>query len=298
MNTKPSTGERIWAVAAHLSALLLGPGLLLTVIGWAVNRRKSRYAAFQSMQALGYQTLGYTIWLILTIVVGVAASVGFLASAQNIETLEADLDMWTARYALFFFSLMALYFALPFFAAVGCAFGMDFRYPLLGKRLARYVGYEASAEEGWLDEDREDRWVASMGHFAIVVVPWGLLAPLTAWMLEGKRSRFLKFQSAQTLVYQIGALMLYAAAAFFYFFGLIVFIVTIGFENGAALNTASGVVGGMVFLVSLLFCILIVLATPLLHLLGQWAGYRVLKGDGYRYPIVGKVVQKWLDKRG
>jgi hypothetical protein len=48
----------------------------------------------------------------------------------------------------------------------------------------------------------------------------------------------------------------------------------------------------------LLFCILIVLVTPLLHLLCQWAGYRVLKGDGYCYPIVGKVVQKWLDKRG
>jgi hypothetical protein len=30
--------------------------------------------------------------------------------------------------------------------------------------------------------------------------------------------------------------------------------------------------------------------------MGQWAGYRVLKGDDYHYPVVGKLVEKRLAK--
>jgi len=60
----PSPEERVWAVLAHLSALAFGMGLILPVIGWAEQRRKSKYVAYQCLQALGYQTLGYTVWLL------------------------------------------------------------------------------------------------------------------------------------------------------------------------------------------------------------------------------------------
>jgi uncharacterized membrane protein len=42
--------------------------------------------------------------------------------------------------------------------------------------------------------------------------------------------------------------------------------------------------------------ILIMLFVPLLHIMGQWAGYRILKGDEYRYPVVGRLVEKWVSK--
>lgn len=297
MNLKPSTQDRIWAALAHLSALAMGFGLPLALIGWSENRRKSNYAAFQSLQALGYQTLGYTLWLILTLVVMVVSSVGFLASVQTLDTLAADLNAWTAAYSLFLFGLFALYLVPPMLAAVACALGMDFRYPILGIRLARYLGYDpsrASTDSLWLNEEHEDRWVAGMGHFAVIIVLWGLLAPITAWALGGKRSLFLKFQSAQAVVYQAGTTLLYLAAGFFYFFGLIVFILTIGFGSGAAFDSAGGAIGAVVFLVSLLISLLIVLIVPLLHILGQWAGYRVLKGHDYRYPLVGRLVERWM----
>jgi len=34
-----------------------------------------------------------------------------------------------------------------------------------------------------------------------------------------------------------------------------------------------------------------------LHILGQWAGYRVLKGNMYRYPSIGKLVEKQLSRK-
>lgn len=297
MDVKPSTEERVWAALAHLSALAMGIGLPLPIVGWSQNRRKSNYVAFQSLQALGYQTLGYTIWLLVTLVFAVISSVGFLASLQTINTLKADLNAWAASYSLLLFGLIALYFAPAILAAFACALGRDFRYPFLGDRLARYLGYapsRAADEPLWLDEEHEDRWVASMGHFSVIIVLWGLLAPIISWAMEGKRSPFLKFQSAQTVVYQAGTLVLYFVAGFFYIFGLGVFFLTIGFQGEVALDSSGGMVGAVVFLVSLLIAVLILLAVPLLHILGQWAGYRVLKGDEYQYPIVGRLVERWL----
>lgn len=299
MTTKPSTQERTWAALAHLSALGMGVGLPLPIVGWSENRRKSSYVAFQSLQALGYQTLGFTIWILAALVFMVVSSIGFLASVQTIDTLEADLNAWTAGYSLFIFGLIALYFAPAILAAVACALGMDFRYPLMGNRLARYLGYDpfrAADEPLWLNEEHEDRWVAAMGHFAVIIVLWGLLAPIVAWAMGGKRSPFLKFQSAQTVVYQAGTLVLYFVAGFFYIFGLVVFFLTIGFQGDVALDSSGGMVGAIVFLVSLFIAMLILLAVPLLHILGQWAGYRVLKGDEYRYPIVGRLVEKRIGK--
>ena len=69
MNNTPSVEERVWAVIAHLSAIAMGVGILLPVVGWSESRRKSNYASFQSLQALGYQSLGYTIWILTTLVV-------------------------------------------------------------------------------------------------------------------------------------------------------------------------------------------------------------------------------------
>ena len=47
----------------------------------------------------------------------------------------------------------------------------------------------------------------------------------------------------------------------------------------------------------MLIVFVIILIVPLFHILGQWAGYRVLKGDDYRYPLVGRLVEKWTVKK-
>jgi len=303
MTTKPSAEERIWAVMAHLSALAMGIGIPFPIVGWSQNRRKSNYVSFHSLQALGYQTLVYTIWILVALVAVVVQILDTLAKLIVAAESGADLDsltrMVTGGHFPLMFLLVGVYYALPVIAAIACAFGMDFRYPIMGKRLAQYLDYAPSrfnAERSRLIEEHEDRWVASMGHFAVIIVIWGLLAPIVSWAIEGKRSLFLRFQSIQTVVYQIGTMLLYFMAGFLYVFGLIVFVVTIGFQGEVALDSASGLIGAIIFLVSLLIAMLIILVVPLLHILGQWAGYRVLKGDEYYYPIIGRLVEKRMRK--
>ena len=302
MNAPPTTEDRIWAVIAHLSALAFGMGIVLPVVGWSDQRRKSKYGSFQSLQALGYQSLGYTIWVLFSAVAAIIFVTIMLAALdageRNGGNTKALLEIWMSIYVAFLLGLMGIYILFPILAAISCAFGKEFRYPILGKRLAQYLGYDSTLkpeEQAWLNEDHEFRWVAAMGHFSILVILWGMLAPLTVWTLYGKRSPFLKFQSIQTLVYQAGVTILYVGTVFISLFVMIIFAF-MGWMGNVTTYSPMGIVGIIALGGSLLITIIILLCVPLLHILGQWAGYRVLKGDNYRYPLVGRLVEKRLLK--
>jgi uncharacterized Tic20 family protein len=301
MNITPTTEDRVWAVIAHLSALAFGMGIALPIVGWSDQRRKSNYAAFQSLQALGYQSLGFTVWALSYLVVVIVVSLIILAiagsSSSTTETIDAALAPWLIVLVLVVFGFLGIYLVLPVIAAIACALGKDFRYPLLGGRLARYLGYEAVQEQGvWLNEEHEVRWVAAMGHFSILIVIWGMLAPLATWMLQGKHNLFLKFHSVQTLVYQALATILYFLGIFFYLVGVALIVAGLGAIEEVSFNSTVGVVGVVVFSVTVLLAILLLLFLPFMHILGQWAGYRVLKGDNYQYPFVGRFVDQWMSK--
>ena len=210
MNTSPNTEERIWAVLSHLSALAFGMGILFPIIGWSDQRRKSNYSSFQSLQALGYQSLGFTVWILSYLVIIILATILLLTTfrpgAESGQNVNVILNPRMIFFFIIIFGFFAIYFLLPIIAAVACAFGKDFRYPILGNRLARYLAHDPiqkSDEQVGLNEDHEFRWVAAMGHFSVLIMIWGMLAPLTTWILYGPRNPFLKFQSIQTLIYQL-----------------------------------------------------------------------------------------------
>ena len=301
MKPVPTNEDRIWAMIAHLSTVAFGMGILLPIIGWSEQRRKSNYASFQCLQALGYQSLGYTVWFLMYLLVAPALVIIMVIAAARVaqENVQFDQFMlgWMSFLFVFVFGMLGFYLLLPVIAAVSCALGREFRYPILGDRLARYLGYDPasdSEEPAWLIEDHEDRWVAAMGHFSIIIALWGMLASLTALLLQGKRSLFLKFQSIQTLFYQGIATLLPFVAMFFYMFGFFIFIVITGFGENSSLNSSIGIAGLVILSGSMLIAAAMVMVIPLFHVLGQYAGYRILKGDDYRYPLAGRLTEQWL----
>ena len=82
MNSAPSPEDRIWALISHLSAVAFGMGILLPVIGWSEQRRRSNYASFQCLQALGYQSLGFTVWILSSLLIIVAILVIMIATLE------------------------------------------------------------------------------------------------------------------------------------------------------------------------------------------------------------------------
>lgn len=292
---RPSSEERIIAVLSHLAALTMGAGLLIPALFWSENRHKSNWVRFQTLQAFGYQSLGYTVWLLMALLVFVVFYIGLFIialivpdAAQN----ETIILVFSILFLAGFFGLLALYLLLPIIGAVLSGMGKDFRYPLLGGRLARALGYQpdpgADSPDASLDSAFEERFAAAMGHFAVILPLWGLLAPAYLWISHSKHSPFLKFQSTQTTLYQVLVNLLY--------FGLSLGSVVLGFGAmllfGAATEFGEWTpVAGMMVMICLLGCTGLII--PIFHILGQWAGLQTLRGHAFKYPLLGGWVTKW-----
>jgi uncharacterized Tic20 family protein len=53
----PTQDERVMAALSHGSALLPMLGIIAPIIIWVTQKEKSKYVAFQALQALAYQTI-------------------------------------------------------------------------------------------------------------------------------------------------------------------------------------------------------------------------------------------------
>ncbi len=293
MTEKIAAEERIIAALAHLSALALGMGVFIPVLFWSTQREKSKYAAFQSLQAYGYQTLGYTLWMLVYLALCIVMLVVLTLTALLIDSrpsLAAPVSiLWLSILLAGALGLIGVYLLIPVIAAVMCALGRDFRYPFLGERLAKFVGYSLeTAPDASLLDPAMDRFAAAMGHFSVIFLFWGLVGPLALWILEGKRSALLRFQSAQNVVYQTLGTLFYFVFMLGYLFSA---VIAISMMEVPANEFPVGIAALVMMLCSIAA---LGLLGPLYHILGQWAGLQVLRGQAYRFPLLGRWVARWV----
>lgn len=291
--TKPTGEERILAILAHLAALVHGLGLPLPALLWAEQRKNSRYVAFQTLQAYAFQSLGYTLWALTVL----ALAVLLLLGVTIIHAI-APIGTEAANGLLFVFSigvmgLFMIYNLLAIVAAIACAMGRDFRFPLLGGRLAKYIAYDPAFPDIPLNQTHEERFAVAMGHFAVIFPFYGLLGPLGLWMTEGKRSAFLRFHSAQTVAYQAVGSVLYTALHLIPIVLILPFMIAVfSFGAGPAADWINPVTAVMA-LVGLCMLAVGVLLGPLYHILGQWAGLQTLLGRDFNYPLFARLAARW-----
>ncbi len=290
---KPGSEERILAFIAHISALSFGMGVMIPAFLWAEQRKKSSYLAFQTLQAYSYQSLGYTVWMLGYLVFVVLAVVLMLAlSAFQLEEGQF-FGFWMIFFVFGALGLMAIYSLFPIVAAIQCALGLDFRYPLLGRRLAKYMGYATGQTSP--DSLNEERVAAAMGHFTLIFFLWGLFAPLGIWLTQGKHSPFLRLQSIQTVLYQSVGTILYFLLTLVGLGLLFPFYIALfSFGSGFPVEWLNPLAGVLAIL-GLCLIGLALLLGPLYHLFGQWAGLQVLLGRNFQYPFFGRWAARWAN---
>jgi hypothetical protein len=136
-----SEENRLLATLAHGSVFAQGIGILVGVLVYITQRDKSRYAAFQALQAAVYQLIN----LIITIGMWLAWGVFYgLSMIPLIQLTEANPD--AAPPAIFWISLSSMVIPLIYMVLVGlyglwgglCTWqGKDFRYLLIGNWLEK-----------------------------------------------------------------------------------------------------------------------------------------------------------------
>lgn len=60
----PTQDERVMAALAHASALLPLMGVIAPIVIWVSQKEKSKYVAFQALQALAYQLGMILAWFV------------------------------------------------------------------------------------------------------------------------------------------------------------------------------------------------------------------------------------------
>jgi len=136
-----NTENRLLAALAHASVVAQGVGILVGVVVYVTQRDKSRFAAFQALQAAVYQLINFIIMMGMWLVWGVFYG---LSMIPLIQLSEANPD--AAPPAIFWISLGSMVIPLLYmvaFAVYGLWAGLrtwqgkDFRYLLIGPWLEK-----------------------------------------------------------------------------------------------------------------------------------------------------------------
>jgi uncharacterized Tic20 family protein len=299
-STQPLTSnERFLSALAHGSVIFSFFGPIIPALVWTFQRRKSPYVAFHALQAIGYQMLTFWVGIaayLLFVLLMTLLIVPFAALAESgSRGFEMAPFALQGSMILFMFGFMGAYLLMGIAGAVLCLLDKDFKYPLLGKRLEKYLERGPNPNDP-LDETKEEQWMAAMGHASAILLLWGLFLPLVVWLTQKDSSPRLRFQSMQAVVYQLmaavgyfGFMAVYMASFFAMFAGLIFFPTLVNGEGG---NSAMLIIL-IVFLVIVLLLMLVVsLVVPTYHLFAMIAGIQVVKGRDYRYPLLGRFLAR------
>lgn len=298
MHNAPTTDEKMMAALVHASVLLSFLGGTVPAILWSSQRRKSNYVRFHALQAMGYQTLFFWFWFIA--IFGIV----FLSFCLMIpitilladRSSDSEFIPFLVQPAIFLgvFSIFGLYFLLGFIGAVFCFLGRDFRYPLLGTWLEKYL-VKDSESGSEISDIREDDWVAGLCHATAIMQLWGMILPIIVLVTGKDRPFRLRFQAIQAAAVQGVAFLAYLLGVMvqvMFSLGLI-FVLVIGgaLNDGQEISGPFGVVLLTIFLIFMLFGIASSLLGPLYLLFALIATITVIRGKDFRYPILGRFIE-------
>ena len=138
----PKQDERTMAALAHASIVVFGMGIIASVVLWATEKDRSRYVAFQALQATVYHIIGFCIfmagmlcWLILYFASFIPLMIA-VEQGSNDPPLAFILSMLLMVVPLIF---MGIWIIGGLWGAVRAFQGTDFRYFVIGDQVERWM---------------------------------------------------------------------------------------------------------------------------------------------------------------
>jgi uncharacterized Tic20 family protein len=300
--TTPTSDERMFAALAHGSVIFSFFGPIGSIIVWLMQRCKSKYATFHALQAMGFQVFSFWLWILMSILfpllflVLLVPGMFLLEGTQYFEIFPI---VFQAVFFIGIFGIWGLYFLFGLIGAGFCIAGKEFRYPILGKWLAKYL--HSGDADGVLSEEREDSWVAAVCHATSTIFMWGIAVPVIVWFTQKARSFRLGFQAIQAAVYQGIAVVAYFIGMAFYLFLIFVMMATlflggaITSEPGADMPAWAGM-GFFIGMISIaLFWLVALIVIPAYYIVSGRGSIRILRGHDFRYPLIGRMIARKIN---
>jgi uncharacterized Tic20 family protein len=139
----------------------------------------------------------------------------------------------------------------------------------------------------------DERLMAAVSHL------FGMVVALIVWATQREKSRFVRFQSIQALAFD-GALMLVSTVVFFCLFAVMM-LGMLGSMAAAFNDPASMDEIGLMFMIPsfgpfLIFACIFPFSFVILAI-RMFAALSILGGRDFRYPIIGKWTESFLEER-
>jgi uncharacterized Tic20 family protein len=146
-----TTEERVFAAVSHGSAIMMGWGVMIPLLIWITQREKSKFVKFHALQAMLFQ-LTQTPFMMVAffgfsiVYIGAMVIMGFFTAQTGSVN---DKVIYFASQVVFtagMFLVMAVYPIIGLVAAALTFAKRDFRYPILGSWLDKYLSQESESE--------------------------------------------------------------------------------------------------------------------------------------------------------
>lgn len=137
--------EKVMAALSHITILVPMIGVVAPVIIWATQKDKSRYVAFQSLQAVAYQITLVLAWFIgmgcymFSIIAAIIPLSVYSGSSQQPGAFEGLAAFIPFLIFGVFFIGGFLFIVYGSIGAVMAFQGKPFRYILIGKAVERFM---------------------------------------------------------------------------------------------------------------------------------------------------------------
>ena len=140
----PNQDERVMAALSHISALLPMMGIIAPIVIWVTQKEKSKYVAFQALQALAYQLSMFLAYFIgmgcyMFSFFGTFFTIPFSDSSQSASPLIAlgFIIPFLVFGAIFIGGFIFIIYGIV--GAVMAFQGKPFRYIIIGNRVERFM---------------------------------------------------------------------------------------------------------------------------------------------------------------
>jgi uncharacterized Tic20 family protein len=143
----PSQDERVMAALAQVSVLVPFLGVIAPIVIWVTQKDKSRYVAFQSLQAIAFQLTMVLAWFVgmgcymcsffsMFLIIPLASAFG---DSQSVSPLVGLPFLAPFMILAAFFVGGFLFILYGIIAAIMTFQGKPFRYAIIGRWVERFL---------------------------------------------------------------------------------------------------------------------------------------------------------------